>query len=482
MMRDTIVLDRILSLPKADTKALQEGKTIAAFPIFQAQKGWNFILHANTEGEGKFTEATPSNNLEYWATCESFRMIHDKDQLPLIAQLTPWEQSELERMFQDRGHLFLALLRVSQLPKPIYLPPQAEAKIKVGRFIGFSQLDESLREVPHITERIPVLDDNIFANHHRHLEHLTPSDHPELEALQAAIALYPNGRSVTQPFNDDIQRFLGGAEPKNTTPEIAPWIKEITSSGNSSDGSLFEKRVREAFLALGFTNSLNNIKASLDPDATGGAGGLDIYCERPFPIVGECKASQYGRVGNGVCAQLINLGNTNITKKRFDAAVKIIFAAGTLNSIYAEPAAKEGQMNVMRPNTLQRLVELKVAYPGSIDLLALEPCLRSEPFGTEADKKVNDFIDEVVQSINLRSRIIQSVKALKEGGDEKVSASTVRTHFNATQKENLNSPEEAHNILLELSSPLTGYLGRDKCDTWRGDRFYYLRDLPTPKV
>ncbi len=38
-------------------------------------------------------------------------------------------------------------------------------------------------------------------------------------------------------------------------------------------------------------------------------------------------------------------------------------------------------------------------------------------------------------------------------------------------------PEEMHEILIELSSPLTGYLGRIKGENWRRDRFYFLRDL-----
>jgi hypothetical protein len=39
--------------------------------------------------------------------------------------------------------------------------------------------------------------------------------------------------------------------------------------------------------------------------------------------------------------------------------------------------------------------------------------------------------------------------------------------------------EEMHEILIELSSPLTGYLGREKGKDWKSDRFYFLRDLPT---
>ncbi len=38
-------------------------------------------------------------------------------------------------------------------------------------------------------------------------------------------------------------------------------------------------------------------------------------------------------------------------------------------------------------------------------------------------------------------------------------------------------PRELHEILVELSSPLAGYLGRIKGEDWRRDRFYYLRDL-----
>jgi hypothetical protein len=38
--------------------------------------------------------------------------------------------------------------------------------------------------------------------------------------------------------------------------------------------------------------------------------------------------------------------------------------------------------------------------------------------------------------------------------------------------------EEMHHILIELSSPLTGYLGRIKGDNWQSDRFYFLRNLP----
>ena len=218
----------------------------------------------------------------------------------------------------------------------------------------------------------------------------------------------------------------------------------------------------------------------MDPDATGGAGGVDIYCENPFAIAGECKASKNQAVPNKVSSQLNHLGIANLGKTRFDAAVKIIFAAGT-HTNHAEKAATEHKMNVMRPETLQRLVELKFAHPGSVDLLELKPCLEAEPFGTEADKKINDFIDTIKQRIEIRSYIIQTVRALQDGGEKNINSAAIKVQFNAIAalkiRFRLNSDSITHSLLIELSSPLTGYLGRTKGNSWEADRFYFLRDL-----
>ncbi len=37
--------------------------------------------------------------------------------------------------------------------------------------------------------------------------------------------------------------------------------------------------------------------------------------------------------------------------------------------------------------------------------------------------------------------------------------------------------ELADDFLVELSSPLAGYLGRERGNDWKSDRFYHLRDL-----
>jgi hypothetical protein len=263
-------------------------------------------------------------------------------------------------------------------------------------------------------------------------------------------------------------------DPKPPTPDSS-WIQEIAKVGNSSDGHTFEKLVRKSLIELGFTNSNSNPKASLDPNATGGAGGIDFYCERPYPVVGECKASEKESVPNSVTAQLIHLGHTHLGKAEFDRAIKLIVAAGPLTTP-ARQAAIENQMNVIRPETLQRLVEFKAKYKGAIDLFKLERVLQQAPFGL-ADDKVNSAIDKISRDIKLRSHIVQLVKNyLEKTGFERASLHALHGAYAISNPPQLLKTEALHEILVELSSPLTGYLGRNKGRDG-SDRFYFLRDL-----
>ena len=134
-------------------------------------------------------------------------------------------------------------------------------------------------------------------------------------------------------------------------------------------------------------------------------------------------------------------------------------------------------MNVIKPETLQRLVELQAQQQGSIDLLELKLCLQQAPFGL-ADDKVNTYIDKVNQDINLRSHIVQLVKNyLENTGFERASVDALHGAYSNPRPHQPLKPEELHEILIELSSPLTGYLGRIKGSDWRRDRFYFLRYL-----
>jgi hypothetical protein len=56
-------------------------------------------------------------------------------------------------------------------------------------------------------------------------------------------------------------------------------------------------------------------------------------------------------------------------------------------------------MNVLRPETLQKLVEIKAKYQGAIDLIDLKPYLENSPFGEEADDKINEYIKSTMQKL-----------------------------------------------------------------------------------
>jgi len=491
-MPKTIVLEQALILPVNDITAMLQGQLIVAIPKVQIAKGLSFLLapeQSNSEAETleryrlpflPIAEMVPNTRkegnilVEAWATCEQVKMICDVGHIPTLSSLTVWNQLYLEELLKEQQYLFLTYLKVYRLPSATTIPSEKLSTGKTGKFIGLLSMECSSVQV---VESCPILSDHLFEQRKQKLEDLTPPKHPELEILQNAIAHYAQAHAEAKAFDDELMVFLGWADHMDRAVLIEK-STSIINAGNSSDGDLFEKLVRQGFVDLGFTNTLNNIKAALNPNAAGGAGGIDIYCEKPFPMVGECKASQGERVPGGVAAQLITLGTNHLSKDQFEASVKIIFASGKLTN-FDENAVKKHQMNVMRPDTLQRLINLKSVHPGAINLLELEPCLRSEPFGTDSDKKVNDFIDQAERRIETRSQVIHAVKALKEDGDNLVNAADVRNRFNAfaSPEDKFFKPEDTHNLLIELSSPLTGYLGKIKGNTWLSDRFYFLRDL-----
>ena len=486
-------LHTLLCLPAPDVQALGEGRSICAITALFVRPGKQFLLcpSETLDNADRLEWCYRSNvhfmaqrsldaleldvpEIEYWASCEHCFVIDKEDQIDSFSLLSIWQKEWLGSRLKNKSNIFVIILRVHRLSSSFSLLAEIIYQDKLGKF--FSIPESQAKSICH-----PILSDRLFAHRKQQLENLTPPEHPELEELKSAIDRYAKDHPKAQDFSDDLQEFLGWAEPKNAIDRSPDWVPEITTFGNSSNGDLFEKRVRQAFIQLGFTNTLNNIKASLDPSATGGAGGIDIYCEKPFAIVGECKASKNESVPNNVSAQLIHLGITHLGQNQFNASIKIIFASGKLTN-HAEQAAIENKMNVMRPETLQRLAELKIAHPGSINLLELKPCLEAAPFGTDADDKVNKFIDKAQQQLKIRSYIVRSVKALKDDGDAFVTASTVRTHFNVSFSptlKRLDDSEEAHAFLIELSSPLAGYLGRRHYPgrDWKVDRFYFLRDL-----
>jgi hypothetical protein len=127
--------------------------------------------------------------------------------------------------------------------------------------------------------------------------------------------------------------------------------------------------------------------------------------------------------------------------------------------------------------TLQKLVEFKAKYDGAIDLFELKKSFQAG----QIDDKIDGYIQKVEGEIKLRSRIVQAVKKLADMGTTQPNFERICTQYNAmffTDNESILHDQEVRDYLIELSSPLAGYLGRVKGNGENGDRFYYLRDLP----
>jgi hypothetical protein len=129
----------------------------------------------------------------------------------------------------------------------------------------------------------------------------------------------------------------------------------------------------------------------------------------------------------------------------------------------------------MNPETLEKLVKLQSNYPNSVDLFKLKEYLKPG----QSDDEVAKYIEQVEQEIKVRSDVLHSLKKYQEkSGFERASVEAVSGAYSMSNALRPLSPKDLHEILVELSSPLTNYVGRIKGDNWQSDRFYFLRDLP----
>ncbi|OIP74868.1 MAG: hypothetical protein AUK48_08875 [Oscillatoriales cyanobacterium CG2_30_44_21] len=434
MIIQSIDISNALRLDSQIVDGLIKGDIIAAIPRTFTNVGRTFALYPDQPD-------TETVTISAWARCEQCDIVDSSKPLDIISHYTAISIQRLHEIIAERESFFLIYLRVYRLSKSITIPARSQ-----GQYVA---LPDRLK----VDDSSPVLSDPDFARIKQKLENLEP---PE-------------------PLNVQIQRLLEEAESnhKIESSKNLDWIQKIARVGNSSGGHEFEKLVRKSFMFLGFGNSNTNPKASLDPEATGGAGGIDLCCEYPYPIVGECKASANKKIPTDVCSQLTYLGQAHFPA--YEKAIKIIIAAGSLNH-HSNPVAIGNKMNVIRPETLEELVKLKLTHSGSINLQDLKLSLESEPFGEDSNSKILGFIEKAKLEIKLRSHVVNLVK---NNHEEKVE---VETLFGAYPYSNPPKPirerEELKDILIELSSPLAGYLGRVKGNGRTGDRFYYLRDLP----
>ncbi|MBW4682483.1 MAG: DUF1802 family protein [Microcoleus vaginatus WJT46-NPBG5] len=412
--------------------------------------------------------------LKTWARCEfQWRINPDqKHRLANIAKSTVWNLTALEHIFEQYKVLKLLILRVYRLSNPctvnvptepgyFYWPTQSEDIITMG-----SQSDTPIVSEVSFNKRKALL--------------LAGEDFPDsgLEALQAQVEQISLNNPAAKALDQEIKIFLGWSEasPKAQPDPNLAWIDTIAQLGNRSKeedvgksnyqaGTDFEIAVRNSLEFLGFT---------IDYAHRGGAGGLDLFCSKPYALVGECKAGR--KIPNDTAVQLLNLGTLRLKDEQLlKKTAKLIIGPGEPTP-QLEDAAKVHNMAIINPETLEKLVKLQSKYPGSVDLFKLKEYLKPG----KSDSEVEKYIQQVFQQIKLRVYLVKFVKDyLKKSQAEKVVFNQLHGGYvYSTPPDPLLNREQLHEVLIELSSPLTGYLGREEANDWQNDCFYFLREMP----
>lgn len=405
--------------------------------------------------------------IKAWATCELCQTLNDAESLAALSPLTIWTTAALQEIVAQRQNIFLTYLRVYPLPQTI--------ELSVNSNDQFVALTEPLRAF----KTSPILSDHIFNLRKHQLETRQPPLHSELEELQSAIASLAIVNPAAKELDRDLKVFLGWSSEQLTQqpdPDLA-WINNIAALGDRSiqedqgksnyqAGTDFENIVRQSLEFLGFT---------VDYCHKGGAGGLDLLCLKPYPLFGECKAGK--KIPNSTAVQLLNLGTLR-RADLFNQGTKLIIGPGELTE-QLKNAAQLHNMAIINPKTLENLVKLQSIYRNSIDLFKLKKYLKPG----QSDEELEKYIEQIYSEIRLRSHIVQVLKNYLEAtkyeraGVEGLHGAYVNSH----PPQPLQS-REVHEILVELSSPLTGYVGRIKGKDWESDRFYFLRDLPITRT
>ena len=481
-MSYSVFVDTALQLPAPDVEALIEGRVIAAMPRIFIEPGRSFALYPVDNSNmslmkpkqlSLFSELVQLElplvmldkvSIKAWAKCELCQILNDPESLEALSRLTVWKIEDLQQILLQRRYIFVTHLRVYLLPQPLEIPVHPS-----GNFVS---LPKSLT----VTDSTPVLSESMFAKRRQQLEKLEPPEHPELEELQSALVHLSTTNPQAKQLDEQIKIFLGWSSDKPVKP-IKPdlaWINTIAALGNRTKqldtdksnyqaGTDFEIVVRDSLELLGFT---------IDYAHKGGAGGLDLLCSKPYPLVGECKAGK--KIPNDTAVQLLNLGTLRLKDaEMLKKATKLIIGPGVPTTQLMD-AAKVHGMAIMNPETLEKLVKLQSNYPNSVDLFKLKEYLKPG----QSDDEVAKYIEQVEQEIKVRSHVLYILKKYHENsGFERASVDVLSGAYSMSNPPQKLSREELHEMLVELSSPLTGYAGRIKGDNWQSDRFYFLRDL-----
>ncbi|MCA2734787.1 MAG: DUF1802 family protein [Pseudanabaena sp. M135S2SP2A07QC] len=443
-----------LRISATNLDALRSGAIVGAFSKTFLAIDRSFALYPDLQ-----TENSNLVTVDLWAECKNCESIDNTFDLLKLSQLTALPIEELESIFQQRASIFLVVLRVYKLSNPIQVQQQS-----TGNFVP---LPESIT----IFEKIPILDDEQFQqiqDQSKDLElSIISSQFPDI-ALDDEDFLRINSNILSAETQEVI-------DEENQINDSLSWIKTISKLGDRSietdtgknnweAGTDFENIAKQGLEFLGFT---------IDESHKGGAGGLDLFCSKPYPLTGECKAGK--SVPSRTTEELLKLGGMRLGIDKFLESKKLIIGAGKVSNDVIT-ASHEWKVSIIKAMTLQKLVELKAKYDGAVNLFELKQYMQAG----QIDDKIHEYIQKVESDIKLRSHVVQTVKNfLLNNSFKEVETNVIFGLYAGSNPPKSLSTEELKEILIELSSPLAGYLGRVEEKGKKCDRFYYLRDLPT---
>ncbi len=491
-----------LRIPALEVDALIEGKIIAIIAKIFLNPGRQFSLYPGDSSlnplppeeyyHPDFLDAaqTAEKNIEHglgdnrgdetvlikaWARCELCEMVHDVNAIAPLSEATIWTAAGLQAILNQGRAIFLTYLRVYHLDEPAAAPANSR-----GNFIS----------VPvNVSSDRPILTDEQFTQYCQDLQQRKPREQftppppiipplpPPFDRLYPALTQLVTTNSAANSFYQQLLNFLGLNQPAPVIPENSDlaWIKTITELGHRSKeedtgkssykaGTEFENIVRQSLKFLGFT---------IDYSHKGGAGGLDLFCSAPYPLVGECKSGK--SIPNDTAVQLLNLATLRLQDSNLlDQAVKLIIGPGKPTQQLLQ-AAEVHKMSIISPETLEKLVTLESQCPRCIDLFKLREYLQPG----QSDDAVEQYIQEIKQQLKVRSHIVQLVKNhLTKTNDKSIGLETIYGAYTYSNPPAELDQQQLYQILLELSSCLAGYLGRIPGNYGENsDRFYFLRDL-----
>ncbi|MBU6345913.1 MAG: DUF1802 family protein [Cyanobacteria bacterium REEB494] len=466
-MSKSVLIYNALCLPDIDIEHLIQGRIISVIP----QK----LLMVSGQPFALFPADLNSQEvlIKCWARCQGCQIIDKTDPLDILAQLTMREPDFFRQILEKRPHFFLAHLRVYYLDTFVKVKTFPNIEQKLGKFIPLDNI--------YTSENQPVLDDYVFLQRQKRLENRQPPLHPQIEKLDSLLSSLMKSSPefpVYQQLQQEIREFLGwsNVKHKETTNSDLDWIKTISFLGDRSieleerksnyqAGTDFENICRRGLEFLGFR---------VENSYKGGVGGLDLYCSDPFPLVCECKSGK--SIPDRAVEELDRIAKRHLQENYLQAVRLIIGPGGPTKQLQQSliRSAKISKTSIIKAMTLQKLVQLKATYPGAVNLLELKEYL--EP--GQIDDGIDEYIEKVEKQIKIRSHLVRLVKEyLRNSGLEFAMVGNLHGVYFGTPSSVPLKLEEMHEILIELSSPLTGYLGRKRGTDWRTDQFYYLRDL-----